>query len=143
MGGILWIKESKQLGTSRIESRHYLQQPAVYRVVLAQMLATVLLSLVLLPLGRETSLSALFGGLACSVPHAYLLWKTFRYRGARAAQLIAKSFYQGEAGKFVLTALAFVLIFTLFKPVEPVALFGAFILAQVVNWFTPLLIGRK
>ncbi|MGI9277083.1 MAG: F0F1 ATP synthase subunit I [Endozoicomonas sp.] len=128
--------------TTHTHSHAHLQRPPVHRVVVAQLLTTLILSFVLLPLGKDVALSALLGGLACSVPNAYLLWKAFHYSGARAARQIAKSFYQGEAGKFVLTATAFVLIFTLVKPIEPLALFGAFVLVQVVHWFTPMLIGR-
>ena len=118
----------------------HLRQPAVHRVVLAQLLTTFCLSLFLFPMGTVYAISAAVGGLACAIPNAYLLWKLFRYRGARAAQKIARSFYQGEAGKFALTLLAFTMIFTLIEAVEPVALFGAFIVVQLVNWFTPLLI---
>ena len=76
---------------------------------------TLCLSLLLLPMGIVHATSAFLGGLACAIPNAYLVWKAFRYRGASAAQKIARSFYQGEAGKFALTVLAFVLIFTLVK----------------------------
>ena len=142
-GETLWSGESNWLSTGRTSQHSYLQKPAMHRVVLTQLLVTSILSFVLLPLGRDMSLSALLGGLTCSIPNAYLLWKAFRYSGARSAQKIAKSFYQGEAGKFVLTATAFILIFTLVKPIEPLALFGAFFLVQMVNWFTPMLIGRR
>ena len=121
----------------------HLRRPAVHRVVLAQLLTTLCLSLLLLMLGTVHAASAFIGGLACAIPNSYLTWKAFRYRGASAAQNIARSFYQGEAGKFALTVLAFVLIFTLVKPIEPLSLFGAFVLVQAVNWFTPLLIGFR
>ncbi|MET4692249.1 F0F1 ATP synthase subunit I [Endozoicomonas lisbonensis] len=128
---------------SNVSRYPHLRRPAVHRVVLAQLLTTLCLSLFLLPMGIIHATSAFLGGLACSIPNAYLVWKAFRYRGANAAQKIARSFYQGEAGKFALTMLAFVLIFTLVKPVEPLSLFGAFVLVQAVNWFTPLLVGRR
>lgn len=128
---------------SNVSRYPHLRRPAVYRVVLAQLLTTLCLTLFLLPMGAAHATSAFLGGLACAIPNAYLVWKAFRYRGANAAQKIARSFYQGEAGKFALTMLAFVLIFTLVKPVEPLSLFGAFVLVQAVNWFTPLLVGRR
>ena len=121
----------------------HLRRPAVHRVVLAQLLTTLCLSLLLLPMGIVHATSAFLGGLACAIPNAYMVWKAFRYRGASAAHKIARSFYQGEAGKFALTVLAFVLIFTLVKPIESLSLFGAFVLVQAVNWFTPLLIGFR
>lgn len=118
----------------------HLRQPAMYRVSLAQLAATLLLPLTLLPVSATAAVSALMGGICCSLPNAFLVWKAFRYRGARAAKQIATAFYQGEAGKFILTIVAFVLVFTLVKPIEPLALFGAFAVVQSIHWFTPLLI---
>lgn len=129
--------------TDSVKPYAYLRRPAMYRVVVAQLLTTFCLSLLLLPSGVVYAISAAVGGLACAIPNGYLVWKLFQYRGAHAAQKIVKSFYQGEAGKFALTMLAFVLIFTLIDTIEPVVLFGAFIAVQLVNWFTPLLIGRQ
>ena len=136
------IRAWKQGGNlqNNISRYPHLRRPAVHRVVLVQLLTTLCLSLFLLPLSVTHAVSAFIGGLACAIPNAYLVWRAFRYRGASAAQKIVSSFYQGEAGKFALTMLSFVLIFTLVDPVEPVSLFGAFVLVQLVNWFTPLLI---
>ncbi|WP_062260746.1 ATP synthase subunit I [Endozoicomonas arenosclerae] len=136
-----WKSKSEVMFKTGVGEKYpHLQQPRMHRVVVAQLLATVCLSLLLLPLGKFYAISALSGGLACSIPNAFLVWRAFRYRGASAAQKIARSFYQGEAGKFVLTVLAFILIFTLVPSIEPLALFGAFALIQAVNWLTPLLI---
>lgn len=135
--------EVANVGVGSVKRYAHLRRPAMYRVVLAQLLTTFCLSLLLLPLGMVHVISAAVGGLACAIPNAFLLWKLFKYRGASAAQKITKSFYQGEAGKFALTMLAFVLIFTLIDPVEPLALFGVFIAVQLVNWFTPLLIRHQ
>lgn len=136
-----WRVKSKEMFRSDSRASYpHLQQPRIYRVVVAQLLATVSLTLLLLPLGKSFAISALSGGLACSIPNAYLVWRAFRYRGARAAQKIVRSFYQGEAGKFALTVLAFILIFTLIPSIDPLAMFGAFALIQAVNWLTPLLI---
>lgn len=121
----------------------HLQQPKVYRVVVAQLLATFCLALIALPFGTSEATSALMGGLACSIPNAFFVWRAFRYRGASAAKDIARSFYQGEAGKFVLTALAFTLIFTLIPTVKPLPLFSVFALIQAVNWLTPLIIRQR
>ena len=121
----------------------HLRQPPVYRVVVVQLLVTLGVSLLLLPFGENEALSALLGGLACSIPNAFFVWKSFQHWGARAALKIARSFYYGEAGKFALTILAFVMIFRLIPSVKPLPLFGAFALIQVVNWFTPLIIKQR
>ena len=118
-------------------------KPAVHRVIVAQLCVTLFLSLILIPFSVNAAASALAGGLCCSIPNAYLVWRAFRYRGASAAKQIVSSFYQGEAGKFLLTAFAFVLAFTLIKPVVPAALFGAFFMVQSIHWLTPLLIQQR
>ena len=118
----------------------HLRRPPMHRVIVAQFLVTMCLTLLMLLVGKSEAISVLSGGLASGIPNAFLVWRAFRYRGASAAQDIAKSFYQGEAGKFVLTILAFILIFTLIPSINPLALFGAFTLIQAVNWLTPLLI---
>ena len=121
----------------------YLRNPAMHRVIVAQLVATFLLALLLLPVSVNTAVSAFVGGLCCGIPNAFLIWKAFQYRGASAAKAIVSSFYLGEIGKFVLTILAFVLVFTLIKPVEPWALFGAFFVVQSINWLTPLLVKQR
>ena len=121
----------------------WLQQPPVHRVIVAQLALSVALALAMLPLGTVFALSSLLGGLCCSLPNAYFVWRAFRYRGARSAKLIVSSFYRGEAGKLVLTSVGFILVFTLVKPLEPLALFGTFIAVQAVSWLAPVLVVRR
>ncbi|WP_245673251.1 F0F1 ATP synthase subunit I [Endozoicomonas ascidiicola] len=131
--------------TVHTDRRQYawLQSPPVYRVVVAQFAVCTVLTLALLPLGTYFALSSLLGGLCCALPNAYFVGKAFRYRGARSAKQIVSSFYRGEAGKLVLTTVGFILIFTQVKPIEPLALFGAFVAVQSVSWFAPLLVVRR
>ncbi|WP_330924986.1 F0F1 ATP synthase subunit I [Candidatus Sororendozoicomonas aggregata] len=132
-----------QLKVGLYSGHDYLQKPAVHKVVLTQFSVTLVLMLLSLPISFNAALSALLGGLCCAIPHAYLVWRAFRFRGARAAKQIVSSFYQGEIGKFILTVVAFVLVFTLNKSVEPWALFGAFFITQSTNWLTPLLLAQR
>lgn len=135
------ITSTAFLGESGGEQKYtHLGQPKIFRVIIAQLSVSAVLFVVLQPLGMTFALSALLGGLCYTIPNAYFVKQAFRYRGARSAKLIANSFYRGEAGKLMLAAVAFTLVFTLVKPLNPVALFGAFILVQMVNWFTPLLV---
>lgn len=129
--------------SGRADHRKYLwhQQPPVHRVIVAQLVISVVLALALFPMGATFSLSSLLGGLCCSLPNGYFVWRAFRYRGARSAKLIVSSFYRGEAGKLVLTIVGFALVFILVEPLEPLPLFGAFIAAQAVSWFAPVLMA--
>ena len=138
-----WMQE-KSASEGFVRERRYahLAQPRIYRVIVVQLLFSFLFFVLLQPLGMTAALSALLGGLCYTIPNAYFVRQAFRYRGARSAKLIANSFYRGEAGKLILTAVAFTLVFTQVKPLDPIALFGAFILVQAVNWFTPLLVRQ-
>lgn len=116
----------------------------VFPVLLTQ-LVVLLLAAAALMLWRGTveSYSGACGGLIAWLPNLYFAHKAFRYSGALAAQNIVRSFYAGEAGKLILTAVLFALTFTAVKPLSALAVFGVFVLTQSVSWFTPLLVGKR
>ncbi|MGE6793901.1 F0F1 ATP synthase subunit I [Pseudomonas guineae] len=117
---------------------------AVFPVLLTQLLVLLFLALVLWQWqGAVAGYSGLCGGLIAWLPNVYFAHKAFRFSGARAAQAIVRSFYAGEAGKLVLTAVLFALTFAGVKPLEPLAVFGVFFLTQLVNWFAPLLMKKR
>ena len=117
---------------------------AVFPVLLVQLLVLLLLALVLWQWqGSVAGYSGLCGGLIAWLPNLYFAHKAFRFSGARAAQAIVRSFYAGEAGKLVLTAVLFALTFAGVKPLEPLAVFCVFVLTQLVNWFSPLLMKTR
>lgn len=117
---------------------------AVFPVLLAQLVTLLLAALVLWQWhGVVSGYSGLCGGLIAWLPNVYFAFKAFRFSGARAAQAIVRSFYAGEAGKLILTAVLFALAFVGVKPLAPLALFGAFLLIQGVNWFAPLLMRTR
>ena len=121
----------------------HLRKPPIFRVIIVQAIITLLLSAGLLAVDTTVAVSALLGGLICLVPNAYLVYRAFSHSGARAAKTIVKEFYKGEAGKFILTCAGFAVVFAQVRPLNAVALFGAFILVQAVNWFTPLLVAKS
>ncbi|KRW61016.1 F0F1 ATP synthase subunit I [Pseudomonas sp. TTU2014-080ASC] len=117
---------------------------AVFPVLLVQLCVVLLSALVLWQWQSSVAgYSGLCGGLIAFLPNVYFAHKAFRFSGARAAQAIVRSFYAGEAGKLVLTAVLFALTFAGVKPLEPLAVFGVFFLTQMVNWFSPLLMKRR
>ncbi|HLD67795.1 MAG TPA: F0F1 ATP synthase subunit I [Pseudomonas sp.] len=116
----------------------------VFPVLLAQLVVVVLAAVVLWQsVGPVAGYSGLCGGLIAWLPNLYFAHKAFRFSGARAAQAIVRSFYAGEAGKLILTAVLFALTFAGVKPLEALAVFGVFVLTQLVNWFAPLLMKTR
>lgn len=128
----------------RMQSRLPLHRLPVVKVLIVQLIVALLICVLLwVWRGWTAGYSGLFGGAIAWLPNLYFARKAFRFSGARAAREILRSFYAGEAGKFVLTAVLFALVFAGVKPVDAPALFGAFIVTQMVSWFSPLLIKAK
>ncbi len=92
--------------------------------------------------GSVSGYSALIGGFICWLPNLYFALRAFRYRGARAAQKIVRSFYAGAAGKMMLTMAMFAIVFIKVKPLSAGALFISFALVQTMYWIVPILSAR-
>jgi len=91
-----------------------------------------------LVVGMVTGWSALLGGFIAWMPNLYFALRAFRYRGARAAQQIVRSFYAGAFGKMILTMGLFAIVFIKVKPLSALALFTGFIAVQTISWIVPL-----
>jgi ATP synthase protein I len=128
----------------RMQNRLPFHRLAVFPVLMTQLVVVLLFAAVLWQWqGAVAGYSGLCGGVIAWLPNMYFAHKAFRFSGARAAQAIVRSFYAGEAGKLVLTAVLFALTFAGVKPLEPLAVFGVFFLTQLVNWFAPLLMKKR
>jgi ATP synthase protein I len=124
---------------SPAEPKTSLPRPPVYRVLLAEAGMLVLATLGAWTLDAIVARSILCGGLVYLAPQVWFAWRAFRFSGASSARLVVQGFYRGEAGKFLLTSLAFVAVFVMVRPLNAVAFFGAFVALSVVN---PLLLSR-
>lgn len=91
--------------------------------------------------GQVAGLSALLGGLIAWVPNMYFALRAFRYRGARVAQKIVRSFYAGAFGKYVLTMVMFGIVFIKVRPLNALALFFGFIVVMAMYWIVPFLVA--
>ena len=124
----------------RMPNRLPFHRLPVFPVLVVQLLVLLLLALALWQWqGAVAGYSGLCGGLIAWLPNMYFAHKAFRFTGARAAQAIVRSFYAGEAGKLILTAVLVALTFAGVKPLNALAVFGVFFVTHLVNWFSPLL----
>ncbi|USD65292.1 F0F1 ATP synthase subunit I [Vibrio sp. SCSIO 43136] len=82
--------------------------------------------------------SALVGGSIFVIANAVFAFFAFKYSGARAARLIANSFYAGEALKIVITVVLFSIAY-MYMQVELVPLKLTYLLVLGVNIFAPAL----
>lgn len=106
----------------------------VYRFWKIQWLALVLMTLVALLFSKTTAWSLGFGGLTFLLPFSIVVWKSFRHAGALQAKQIFLDFCIGHVSKWFLTALLFLLAFTVVHPAISPYLFG-FLLMQSSPWF--------
>ncbi|KAA1174135.1 F0F1 ATP synthase subunit I [Marinobacter salinexigens] len=121
-----------------------IRRPPIARWFVIESVVLVFVSLAFLVLrGQVSGYSALVGGLIFLLPHGYFALKAFRYSGARSAKKIMSSFYQGEAGKLILCAILFTMVFKWIQPLDIAALFLTFAIMLVTNWLTPLLAGSN
>jgi ATP synthase protein I len=111
------------------------QRQKVVTLLCSQLLLLLLSVFVMSWLNYTTALSVLVGGLIHWVPNGYFTLYAFRFHGAQAAILILGSMYQGEFGKLLLTSIGFALAFALLKSIVPQALFVAFIVMTISQWF--------
>ncbi|MDB6063526.1 MAG: hypothetical protein JWM78_3629 [Verrucomicrobiaceae bacterium] len=110
-----------------------IKSPALGKLYATQIALLIVVSLCTLWANTVTAYSVLLGGLTFIAPTGFFARQAFRFRGAQATYRIARAFYRGETTKFVLTAVAFALIFTLVKPINLIALWSAYIVAMFVH----------
>jgi ATP synthase protein I len=105
-----------------------------YGLVLAQLILTVTVALVSLVFwNRTVALSAAIGGGIGVAANLVLALVAFR-KGGSLAQMV-RAFYVGEAAKFGVTIVLFVVVLaTLRGRLVPGALFGAFVATFLVHW---------
>lgn len=114
---------------------------AIGATLLVQAAVTVSLAAVLLIwLGQVAATSALLGGLTALVPNAFLAARLLRAGMGEGGRALLRAAWLGEIGKLLLTVLLFAVIFARVRPLEPLAVFGGFIAAQLVV-FGVLLLG--
>jgi ATP synthase protein I len=73
------------------------------------------------------------------LPNVYFAHRAFGFPALEQPRLSSGPFMPARQGKLILTAVLFALTFAGVKPLAPLAVFGVFVLTQLVSWFAPLL----
>lgn len=118
-------------------------KPDLVPVFAVQFTVILLVSAALFFVDITLAYSVLLGGLICVLPNLYFARWAFRYSGAQAASEVARSFYRGEAGKFVLTVCLFAGVFNAIKPVAIEAFFLMYVFMMVLNWMLALRLSKR
>lgn len=107
----------------------------VAKVLIMQLLLSLLCALVAWILfGTVAGYSAVLGGLVCVIPNMFLGLRMMAVREASDPRQLLNAAYIGEAGKFVLSVVLFVLAYKFVPALNPAALLSGFIVAQGGVW---------
>jgi ATP synthase protein I len=87
--------------------------------------------------GQHRAFSAFLGGGAAFIPNVYFAFRIINTKGQDAKKMV-RTFYAGESGKLLLTAVLFILIFQI-PSVEILPLLFGYISALSVFWFALLM----
>lgn len=120
-------------------------------IVAAQVILSLGLGLCGLFVSKQVAIVILSGGMICSLANLWLAISAFRPALGKSPGEMLAAFYRGEIGKFVITAMLFLIAFkqvALFRQANNALLiFMAYILVQCTFWAYPLarakLLNRK
>ncbi len=139
------VKQDQQPDLQKVELLNRASRQQVFRFVVAQLLATIVLAAILLMIDHVVAYSSLVGGLIATLANAWLAIKVFSVRSTVAAESLLTTFYVGEIYKFVFTGAMFIVAFVLIKPVSAIALLLTYFLIHmtpaVVNVFSSRAFG--
>lgn len=84
--------------------------------------------------GPVAGYSALLGSLTCVIPNAFLALRLAVPRLDSGAKALLRAAYIGELGKLAITAVMFIVVFVLVRPLSVAALFAGFIATQLMTF---------
>ena len=104
----------------------------VKRTLLCQMVTTLMLLALGLLFDTTVAISLLAGAMSSTFGTAAFAFGTFGQYRAQALRLLVVRFYAAELLKIVVIATSFVIAFRVIEGVNPAALFGAYLVTQII-----------
>ncbi len=118
---------------------HNLDARRAGRLVIAQLITFLGIGLLASPFGLDIARDVLIGGFAAWLGSAiFAVWVFGRYRAQEPGRIVAR-FYGGEVIKISMVVVVFTVAIKLIEDINPIAVFGAFLVVQVLP---PLLANR-
>jgi ATP synthase protein I len=109
----------------------------IRHIIHMQLVATVLVSALLLVINAAWFWSAVIGGLIATLANTYFAWKVFSRQQETSAEQILLTYYGAEVGKVILTVMLFAAVILMIQPLNIIALMGMYLFNQL----TPLLVS--
>jgi len=115
-------RDHKNQDLQNLERLNQASHKQVFRFIIMQLLATILLSVTLFFFDRIVAYSSLTGGLIATLANAWFALKVFWVKPTVKAETLLAAFYVGEIFKLILTGAMFIMAFVLIQPLSVVAL---------------------
>lgn len=123
-------------------SRYIKGRGLALRTVAAQLIFTLVAAATALAISYPIAVSVFIGGIIGVAANLWLALVVFRPQLGAPPQKMLAAFYTGELGKFVITALLFLLAFKqigfLREAAYAATMILAYVMIQVVAWIYPL-----
>ncbi|MDO8344087.1 MAG: ATP synthase subunit I [Cellvibrio sp.] len=123
-------------------SRYIKGRDIALKVVITQFVVILMIGTAGLAINQQIAIALFTGGIICVTANLWLALVAFRPPLGASPQKILAAFYVGELGKFVITALLFLLAFkqiALLKHAPYAAtMILAYVLVQAIAWLYPL-----
>lgn len=123
-------------------SRYLKGRGFALQAVITQFVVTLVIGTAGLAINQQIAIALFTGGIICVTANLWLALVAFRPPLGAPPQKILAAFYVGELGKFVITALLFLLAFkqiALLKNAPyAAAMILAYVLVQAIAWLYPL-----
>lgn len=116
------------------------QKPVGY--ILSQLAVTLLVSALLLVLGKVPAASALAGGLIATVANAWFALKVFTAKRMDDPAVFLRTFYWGELNKVILTAALFIVAFVYIRPLNAAALLATYFIVHMTPFLHAMVSDR-
>jgi len=135
-------REKKQ-AIVRVQPEHRVPGPMVTWVLYRQVGLLIIMSLLVSVYDINVAYAFIVGASLHVFPNTYFALRTFLHMGAQNIHRAYISSNQGLAGKMLLTAIGFALVYKFWPAVSLTALFTGFLIMQVSSWILyPILINR-
>lgn len=115
-------RDHKNQDLQNLERLNQASHKQVFRFIIMQLLATILLSVTLFFFDRIVAYSSLTGGLIATLANAWFALKVFWVKPTVKAETLLAALYVGEIFKLILTGAMFIMAFVLIQPLSVVAL---------------------
>ena len=118
---------------------HKASTTQVRRILLVHLLASIIISTLLLVIDQVSFWSGLTGGLIATLANGYFAWKVFYKQLESKPEKILARYYGAEVGKIILTVMLFSAAILMIKPINIIALLGVYLFNTMIPWLVSYL----